>query len=146
MAEYSDAQASCVIADITLRLESEIVVAATSTAATAKVTTCTVVEGVWRDIQVQIEQNCVDALRREQEAQHRVEEISKQLQTLTDQLNKFQPASEHAMGVIQEKLSEQVQQRLMHRVIGLTHYLKLCLRLKKQHKPTLKPYTVYWWV
>ena len=26
-------------------------------------------------------------------------------------MNKFQPASEHAMGVTQEKLSEQVQQR-----------------------------------
>ena len=37
--------------------------------------------------------------------------ISKQLQILTDQLNKFQPDSEHAVGVAQEKLSEQVQQR-----------------------------------
>ena len=50
-----------------------------------------------RDIQPQVEQNRGDALRREQEAQHRVEEIPNQLQTLTDQLNKFQPASEHAM-------------------------------------------------
>ena len=102
---------SCIAADVTQRLESEIVAAATSTAATAEVTMRTVVEGVRRDIQVQIEQNRADALWREQEAQHRVEEISKQLQTLTDQLNKFQPASEHAVGVSQEKLSDQVQQR-----------------------------------
>ena len=85
--------------------------AATSTAAVAKVTMRTVVEGVRRDIQVQIEQNRVDALRREQEAQNRITEMSKQLQNLTDQLNKFQPASELAVGVRQEKLSEQVQQK-----------------------------------
>ena len=77
--EYSDAQASRVTADVTQRLEHEIVAAVTSTAATAKVTTRTVVEGVQRDIQAQIEQNRVDALRREQKAQHRVEDISKQL-------------------------------------------------------------------
>ena len=77
VAEYSDAQASHVAIDVTQRLEHEIVAAVTSTAATAKVTMRTVVEGVRRDIQAQIEQNRVDALRREQEAQHRVEEISK---------------------------------------------------------------------
>ena len=97
--EYSDAQASRVTADVTQRLEKEIVAAATSTAATAKINTRTVVEGVRRDIQAQLEQTRVDALRREQEAQHRVEEISKQLQTLTNQLNKFQPVSEHTVGV-----------------------------------------------
>ena len=97
--------------DVTQRLESEIVAAMTSTAATAEVTMRTVVEGIRRDIQEQIEQNHADALRREQEAQHKVEDISKQLQILTDQLNKFQLANEQAMGVTQEKLSEQVQQR-----------------------------------
>ena len=85
--------------------------AATSTAATTKVTMHTMVEGVQRDIQAQIEQNRVDALWREQEAQHRVQEISNQLQTLTEQLNKFKPTSEHAVGVSHEKLSDQVQQR-----------------------------------
>ena len=78
--EYSDVQALCVAADVTQRLESEIVAAMTSTAATAEVTMRTVVEGVRRDIQAQIEQNHADALRREQEAQHKVEDISKQLQ------------------------------------------------------------------
>ena len=71
----------------------------------------TVVEGVRIDIQIQIEQTRVDALRREQEAQRKVEEISTQLQTLTDQLNKFKPASENAVGVIQDKVTEQLQQR-----------------------------------
>ena len=49
---------------------------------------------------------------REEEVQHRVQEISNQLQTLTEQLNKFKPTSEHAVGVSHEKLSDQVQQRL----------------------------------
>ena len=69
----------------------------------------TVVEGVRRDIQAQLEQTRADSLRRETEAQHRIEDISKQLQALTEQLNKFQPVSEHAVGVSQGKLSEQVQ-------------------------------------
>ena len=56
---------------------------------TAEVMMRTVIEGVRRDIQAQIEQNCADALRREQEAQSKITEISKQLQNLTDQLNKF---------------------------------------------------------
>ena len=58
---------------------------------------------------MQLEQTRTDSLWREQEAQYRVEEISKQSQTLTIQLNKFQPASEHTVGVTQGKLSEQVQ-------------------------------------
>ena len=43
--------------------------------------------------------------------QKRVQEISNQLKTLTEQLNQFKPASEHVVGVSQEKLSDQVQQR-----------------------------------
>ena len=75
--KYSDAQALCVTADITQRLEIEIVAAATSTAVTAGVMTRMVVEGVRRDIKAQIEQNHADALRREQEVQLEVEDISK---------------------------------------------------------------------
>ena len=108
--EYTDAQASRVAADVMQQLEKEIVVAAMSTATTAEINMRTVVEGVRRDIQAQLEQTRADSLRREQEAQHRIEDISKQLQTLTMQLNKFQPASEQAVGVSQGKLSEQVQQ------------------------------------
>ena len=111
MAAYSDAQALCIAADVTLRLEGEIVAAVTSTAATAEIMMRTVVEGVRRDIQAQIEQTRADALRREQEVQRRIEEVSTLLQTLTDQLNNFQVASENAVGVIQDKVTEQLQQR-----------------------------------
>ena len=50
VAAYSDAQASRVTADVTARLEHEVQAAATSIAATAELTTRTVVEGVRRDI------------------------------------------------------------------------------------------------
>ena len=40
-----------------------------------------------------------------------MQEISNQLQTLIEQLNKFKSASEHVVGVSHEKLSDQVQQR-----------------------------------
>ena len=97
--------------DVTQRLEREIVAAVTSTATMAEVTMRTVVEGVRRDIQVQLEQNRADALWREQEAQHQVEEISRQLQNLTEQLNKFQPASEHTVGVVHGQVTEQLQKK-----------------------------------
>ena len=50
---------------------------------------------------------------REEETQHQVQEISNQMQTLTEQLNKFKPASEHSCGSVtrKKKLSDQVQQR-----------------------------------
>ena len=75
--EYSDVKASRFAMDVTQRLEKEIVAVAMSTAATAKIHMRTVVEGVRRDIQAQLEQTCADSLRREQEAQHRIEDISK---------------------------------------------------------------------
>ena len=62
VAAYSDAQALCVTAEVMQQLESEILAAVTSTAATADITTRTVVEGVRRDIQAQMDQNRVDAL------------------------------------------------------------------------------------
>ena len=39
-----------------------------------------------------------------------MEQISGQLQQLTEQLNKFRPASEQAVGVVQTQVSEQLQQ------------------------------------
>ena len=59
--------------------ESEIVAAATSTAMTTDVNTHIVVEEMRRDVQAQLEQTRADALRRDEEAQHRVEQISAQL-------------------------------------------------------------------
>ena len=69
MAAYSDAQASCVTTEVMQQLESEIVAAETSTAAMVNITTRIVVEGVRRDIQVQLDQNRADALQCEEEMQ-----------------------------------------------------------------------------
>ena len=66
---------------------------ATSTAATAELTTRTVVEGVRRDIQAQLDVTRADALRRSEEATAQVRELSVQLASLAEQLNKFNPAS-----------------------------------------------------
>ena len=52
--------------------------------------------------------NLADVLHRDEEAQHRVDQISAQLQQLTEQLNKFRPASEQAVGVVQNRVSEQL--------------------------------------
>ena len=93
VAAYSDAQASKVAADVTARLEQEMQATATSTAATAKLTTRTVVEGVRRDIQAQLDATRADALRRSEEATAQVRELSVQLASLAEQLNKFNPAS-----------------------------------------------------
>ena len=62
VAAYSEAQASRASVEVTQRLEKEIGAAAISTAAMAEVTTCKAVEGVRRDIQVQLDQNRADAL------------------------------------------------------------------------------------
>ena len=84
MAAYSDAQASRVAADVTARLEHEVQAAATSTAATAELTTCTVIEGVRRDIQAQLDANRADALKCSEEAAAQVCELSAQLASLAE--------------------------------------------------------------
>ena len=93
MADYSDAQASRVAADVTARLENEIEAAATHTVATAELTMRTVVADVRRDIQAQLDATRADALRRSEEATAQVRELSVQLASLAEQLNKFNPAS-----------------------------------------------------
>ena len=96
---YSDAQASRVTADITVRLEHEVQAAATSTAATAELTTRMVVEGVRRDIQAQLDANRADALKHSEEVAAQVRELFAQLASLAEQLNKFNPASERNVGM-----------------------------------------------
>ena len=61
---------------------------ATNTATTAKLTTRTIVEGVRRDIQAQLDATRADALRRSEEAIAEVRELFVQLASLAEQLNK----------------------------------------------------------
>ena len=111
VAEYSDARASHVTADVTARLEKDIQAAASSATATAEVTTRTVVEGARRDIQAQLDVYRADALRKSDETQAQVREISAQLTKLTEQLNVFKPASMENVGKEYEKVTSDVQQK-----------------------------------
>ena len=113
VAAYSDAQASRVAADVTARLEHEVQATATNTAATAKLTMRTVVEGVRRDIQAQLDANRADALKRSEEAAAQVRELSAQLASLAEQLNKFNPASERNVGMGYAQVVADVDKRFV---------------------------------
>ena len=94
------------------QLEKEITAAAMSTTATAEITMRTVVEGVRRDIQAQIDQNRADTLRTTDEAQRRLGQVTNELKELTSQLNAFKPANSQNVDTAQKKLSEDFQQQL----------------------------------
>ena len=98
VAKYSDARTSHVAADVTARLEEDIKAAASSTAATTEVNMRTVVEGARREIQAQLDIYRADALRKSEETQVQVRDVSAQLAKLTEQLNSFQPASVEVVG------------------------------------------------
>ena len=111
VAEYADAQASRVAADVTAQLGKEVQAAATSAAATAEIKTRTVVEDARRDIQAQIDANRADTLRQTEETKAQVQEISAQLAKLTEQLNVFNPASAETVGKGYEKVTSDVQHK-----------------------------------
>ena len=98
--------------EVVQQLEQEIAAAATSTAAMAEITMRMAVEGMHRDVQAQIDQNRAGTLRRTEEAQRKVEQVSNELQELTTQLNQFKLASAQTVNVAQNKLSEEFQQQL----------------------------------
>ena len=102
-----EAKTSRTVGTVVQQLEQEI-----ATAATAKITTRTAVEGMRRDVQAQIDQNRADTLHKIEEAQRKVEQVSNELQELTTQLNQFKPASAQTVNVAQNKLSEEFQQQL----------------------------------
>ena len=51
------------------------------------------VEDVRREFQAQIDQTRVDSQQKEEETRRQVDQIAKGLETLTEQLNSFKPAS-----------------------------------------------------
>ena len=90
----TEAKTSRTVGMVVQQLEQEI-----ATAAMAKITTRTAVEGMRRDVQAQIDQNRADTLRRTEEAQRKVEQVSNELQELTTQLNQFKSASAQTVNV-----------------------------------------------
>ena len=81
-------------------LEGELTAVAPSTAATAAMQMRIVVEGVCMSVEAQLAQTRADALCREEETQAQVNQLSTQLQKLTDQLNQFKHASEKSVGQV----------------------------------------------
>ena len=112
MAVETEAKTSRTVGTVVQQLEKEITAAATSAAAIAEVTTRTVVEGVRRDVQAQIDQNRADTLRKTDEAQCKLDQVSNELKELTTQLNAFKPASTQNVDIAQKKLSEDFQNQL----------------------------------
>ena len=72
MAAHSDAKALHIAETVAHQLESEIRVATTSTTTIAEANTRSAVEGIHRDVQVQIEQTRADANRRSEETRKKV--------------------------------------------------------------------------
>ena len=69
------------------------------------------VEGVKRDVQVQIDQNRADTLHKADEVQRKVEQVFNELKELTTQLNAFKPVSAQTVREEQKVLSEKFQQQ-----------------------------------
>ena len=111
VAEYAEAQTSRTAVELSQRLGSEINAAATSATATAELTTRTMVEGARRDIQAQLDANRAEALRRYEETQRSVQGIAAQLQSLTGQLSKLNPASVSGVAEYTGDLENKVQQK-----------------------------------
>ena len=109
---HSEAQASRVAKMVTRQLEGEIQAVVASATMNANINVRTMVEGMRREVQAQIEQNRVKAQRRDEETQQMVNKIFAGLEQLTKQLNEFRPASEANVGGVQKQVSEQFEQRL----------------------------------
>ena len=94
---------------MTQQLETEIEAAAMITAATVEVQTHADVEGMRRDFQAQIEQNCADAQCRDEDTQKTVQKIAVGLEQLTKQLNDFRPVNVEHVGDAQKQVAEQFE-------------------------------------
>ena len=81
-------------------------------AATAKETTRVAVEDVRRELQAQFEQTRADSRRKQEEMERQVAEVAKGLESLTQQLNLFKPASVDQVKGGQEDISAAVEARL----------------------------------
>ena len=100
LAAYSDARLSHVTAEVTQRSEGKLIAVVSSTATMAEIQTRTVVEGAHMSVEAQLAQTRADTLHREEEPRAQVNQLSAQLQKLTDQLNQCKPASEKSVGQV----------------------------------------------
>ena len=100
------------VGSVVQRLEKEIEVAVAGATATSERVAQVAVAETRSDLQAQIEQTRAESQRRDAEQKLRMEEIAANLATLTDQLNRFRPASAAEVSGSQEKLSIAVEEKL----------------------------------
>ena len=131
VAAQFEAHTSHAIEQVAQQLEKDVKAIAMSTAATAETSTRAAVEGIRCEVQAQINQTRTDSQRKEEETRRQVEQIAEGLKTLTEQLNQFKIASEHAVGVSQEKLPDQVQQRFDAQEDRITNLSETVLESQK---------------
>ena len=93
MVEQTQSQMSRTVGDVVQQLEREIEVAASSTAVMSGQATKIAVADVHRELQAQLDLNRVESQRRDADTRKQMVEIAANLATLTDQLNRFKPAS-----------------------------------------------------
>ena len=93
-------------------MEKEIEVVASSATATLEHVTHMVVADVRHDFQAQLEQTCAESQCRDADAKRQMDEIAANLATLTNQLNRFKPASVADVSGSQEQLSSAVDERI----------------------------------
>ena len=134
-------QTSRVAVAVAQQLEKEIEAAASSTAATAEIHMCTAVEGMRRDVQAQIEKTRVDAQRRDEETQKTIQQIAAGLEQLTKQLNDFRPVNVEHVGVAQQQVAENVEQRLnlqSNRIDNVTESVQKAQRAAEENAELLQ--------
>ena len=76
------------------------------------------------------------ALCREEETRAQVNQLSAQLQKLTYLLNQFKPASEKSVGVVQDKVTEDFQQRLVTQTERIDKLSQSVIESQKNVKDT----------
>ena len=111
-AERTEAQASRAIGTAVQQLEAEIrVVASSATAASERVAKMAVAD-TRSDLEAQLDQIRAESLRRDADSEKRLYEISNNLSVLTEQLNKFHPASAASVVDSEAKLSSVMEEKL----------------------------------
>ena len=73
-----------------------------------------------------------------------MDQVSEELQKLTAQLNEFKPANVQAVGEVQDKVSEDFQQRLVAQSERIDKLSESVIQSQKQPKIMLKCYKLSW--
>ena len=95
VAAQTSSEMSRIAEKVTQQLESEINAVASSTAVIAEVNTRVAIEGMRRDVELQLDQTREDSRHREEEMRRQLDEVTTGLERLTKELNDFKPVSEN---------------------------------------------------